>query len=307
MEIFFVLLGKLIPLYVIIFVGFLASRKLQAEKKTLASILIYIASPVVVFDGIFKMDLSSGIFSLIPLYMVLAIIICFSFLWISKRLWSDSTPHIMGYAAANGNVGYFGLPVVVAIFGDQMLGVCAMIILAATLFGDTIGYYTIARGNYTMKAALKKAATIPTVYAFMLGILANYFAIPLGANYASFALNFRGVFVVLGMLIIGMGLADIKKYEWDFKFLAVPFVAKFLVWPILMALVVFFDASYFHFFSPLIHQVLVVFSLVPLGTNTVVYATQLKIYPEKIAAAVFLSTLFALAYIPLVVSLFLKR
>ncbi len=37
-----------------------------------------------------------------------------------------------------------------------------------------------------------------------------------------------------------------------------------------------------------------------------VYATQLKVYPEKIAATVVLSTLFSLICIPVIASLFLR-
>ncbi len=43
-------------------------------------------------------------------------------------------------------------------------------------------------------------------------------------------------------------------------------------------------------------------SIVPLAANTVAIATELKTYPEKASVAVLMSTLFALFFIPLVVS-----
>jgi len=45
------------------------------------------------------------------------------------------------------------------------------------------------------------------------------------------------------------------------------------------------------------------FSIFPIAANKVAFATELKVHPEKAALTVFLSTLFALFYIPLVVSL----
>jgi hypothetical protein len=306
MDIFLILLAKLIPLYLVIFLGFIIGKKLEVKKETLAAVLIYAVAPVVVFDGVVRTELSGAILSIIPLFFVLGAVVCLLALWISKKLWSDNTPNIMGYAAANGNVGYFGLPVVVSIFGEGMLGVSALVLLGAILFGDTIGYYTIARGNYHAREAFRKVITLPTVYAFLLGVIANKAGMPLGGIYTTITRDFRGVFVILGMMIIGMGLADIKKYEWDFKFLSIPFVAKFLAWPLLMLFVVYLDSNFFHFYSPIVHRVLMLLSLVPLGTNTVVYATQLRVHPEKTAAAVLLSTLFAIFYIPLIVSLFLR-
>ena len=53
-------------------------------------------------------------------------------------------------------------------------------------------------------------------------------------------------------------------------------------------------------------KVLLVASITPLAANTVVFATELKTHPKKASFAVFLSTIFALLYIPVFVALFLK-
>lgn len=130
--------------------------------------------------------------------------------------------------------------------------------------------------------------------------------IPLGEIYSTATGYFRGAFTILGMLILGVALADIKKYKWDWKFFSVPFFAKFIVWPALILLVIALDTNFFHIYDPLIHKVFLLLSIMPLGTNTVVYATQLNVYPEKIATTVVLSTAFSLLLIPIVTTLFLK-
>jgi hypothetical protein len=54
------------------------------------------------------------------------------------------------------------------------------------------------------------------------------------------------------------------------------------------------------------HAALLLLSFVPMAANTVVIANLLGVRPEKAAIAVFLSTLAALLYVPLMVSLFIK-
>src|SRR5690348_8810287 len=49
MDIALSLLIKLIPLYCVILLGFLAGRYLHAQKETIGSLLIYIIAPFVIF------------------------------------------------------------------------------------------------------------------------------------------------------------------------------------------------------------------------------------------------------------------
>ena len=86
------------------------------------------------------------------------------------------------------------------------------------------------------------------------------------------------------------------------RFIEWTFCAKFIIWPILIAGIVFLDTSLLHIFSAEVHKVLILMSIVPLAANTVAIATELRTHPEKASVAVLLSTVFALFFIPLVVS-----
>jgi predicted permease len=59
-------------------------------------------------------------------------------------------------------------------------------------------------------------------------------------------------------------------------------------------------------FSPLVRQVMVLLSVVPMAANTVAIAADLRVHPEKAAVAVLATTFFALVYIPLVVGIALR-
>lgn len=147
---------------------------------------------------------------------------------------------------------------------------------------------------------------LPTLYAFFLGLAVNVLGISFGQIYTDIIISFRGAYTILGMMLIGLGLASFGKYSFDYVFLSLTFLAKFIIWPAVILLIIFLDTLFLHLYTPEIHRVMVLMSIVPLAANTVAYATELKAQPEKASLAVFLSTIFALFYIPFIVLLFLQ-
>ncbi len=300
MTIFFALLVKIIPLYFIILFGFLAGKFLNAKKETIASILIYIISPIIVFSGAIKTEITASNLSLPVVIFLFCSFMAVLFLFLSKFIWQDSTRNIISFAAGAGNMGYFGLPVALAIFGEQYLSLAVLCILGLIIYENSLGFYIVAKGNFTAKESFTKLLKLPAIYAFFIGITINFLGINLGKIYDSVVFNFQGAYTVLGMMVIGMALAGVKKIDFDIKFISLAFTAKFLVWPILMFGLIFLDNNFLHFFNEAIYRVMMLMAIVPMAANAVVYATLLRVHPEKTAMAVFLSTVFALFYIPLI-------
>ena len=305
MEIFFTLLGKLIPLYVVIFLGYIAGRFLNVRKESIASLLIYIIAPIIVFHGVATTKLTPGVLSLPLLFFIIACILSLLFLWIGKSFWKDTTKNILAFTAGTGNTGYFGIPVALILFDESAVGFIVIAILGLMLYENSVGFFITARGHHTVKEALIKVVRLPTLYAFFLGVLVQLAAIPFGQALSDVMVSFRGAYSMLGMMMIGLGLASINRFSIDYLFLGLSFLAKFILWPLIMLLVIVFDNLWLRLYTPAIHKVLVLLSIVPLAANTVAFATELKAEPEKAALAVGLSTLFALFYIPLIAVLFL--
>ena len=128
----------------------------------------------------------------------------------------------------------------------------------------------------------------------------------MGAIYFDMAKNFNGAFVILGMMIIGLGLADIKDFEFDFKFIGLSLFIKFFVWPLIILIIILLDNYTFKIYDHNLYKILILMAIVPVATNIVSYATILKAQPEKLSLVVFISTLFALFYVPLLSALFLR-
>lgn len=304
MSIFITILFKLIPLYLMISLGYIAARSLKAQKDTLAKLLIYTITPVVIFYGAYTTEISAANLSLPVIFFALACLMSLLFYGIGTLVYKqDSTRNILAFTSGTGNTGYFGLPVIYAVLGEQAFSLATLCILGFNLYENTLGFYLTAKGNYTAKDSLNKVVKLPIVYAFALGILLNLASVNLGDIAVTTIGHFKGAYTLLGMMIIGMGLTTVKLQDLDLKFISLAFLAKFIVWPLAIAGIILLDQSVLHLYSQSIYRIITIMAIVPLAANTVAFATELNVHPDKAALAVMLSTLFALFYIPFVTAL----
>lgn len=307
MSVLFTILLKMIPLYLIILLGYIAAKILKAQKETVAKLLIYIIAPTVIFFGTYTAEINIANLSLPVLFFCIASLMAFLFLYIGRIVFKEDTiKHILAFTAGTGNTGYFGLPVIAAVLGDTAFSIAVLSILGFVLYENSVGFFLTAKGNHTAKESLLKVMKLPTVYAFFMGLLLNVLNIHLGEAVFTTIGHFRGAYTILGMMIIGMGLATVTIQHIDLRFLSLTFLAKFIVWPLAICGIIFLDKTFLHFYSGPIYSVLIIMAIVPLAANTVAIATELKVHPDKAALAVLASTVFALFYIPLVTSIFIN-
>ncbi len=304
MNIFFTLVSKIIPLYGIIFLGFIGGKYLKVQKESIAKLLIYVIAPIVIFNSVVTTELSMSVLTLPLLFFLICSFFCLFAFHLGNRTWKDTTKNIFAYASATGNSGYFGLPVAIVLFGPRISGLVLICTLGFILFENSVGFYVTARGHHSMKESIEKVLKLPTLYAFVFAILLNVFGLKVGQQITDVALLFRGAYTVLGMMLIGMGFSSILKFTIDTKFLGFLFLMKFIAWPLIIGIIISIDSNFFHLFTIEMYQVMILMSVVPLAANTVAFATELKTEPDKASIAVLLSTLFALFYIPLIAFIF---
>lgn len=298
------LISKLAPLYLNIFLGYIAGKKLETNKDAIVKLVFYLINPLIIFNGVLITKIDLSILSLPLLTFTVACIICLIFYSLSRKIWDDSSKNIVAFSAGSGNTGYFGIPLAVMLFEPQVEGIYIMSILGITFYENTLGYYISAKGLYSPKECFYKLLYLPSIYAFLTALLINLLGIPVPNLFKEFIVHIKGVYVVLGMMIIGLSIAGLRQFKPDFKFLGMAFLAKFFAWPIIILGIIYLDSKFFNFYYPSIHQALFLLSIVPLAVNSVVMATLMKANPERTAAVVLLSTLFALFYIPLMTLFF---
>ncbi len=301
-AIFLLLLGKLIPLYVLVALGYVAGTRLHVARDAVARLLLYVIVPAVTFYGVATVQLSASVLSLPLFFFFVCGLMAFFAFPLARRLWPDNTAHILAYTCGTGNNGYFGYPLVLALFGEQAFSIAVVAGIGFLLYECTVGLLLLGYGATGAQSAWRRVLCFPLPYAFALGLAWNALHLPLPQQAVDLLLAFRGAFTVLGMMLVGLGLTEVKKLFVDGRFLAMALMWKFLLWPIAMGAVIALDTAVFHLYPDVVHRVMFVLAVVPLAANTVAWATELKMHPDKAASAVFLSTVVALVYIPLLVA-----
>ena len=303
MDILLLLITNIIPLYILIALGFISGKWMDVNLPSMATVAIYILAPIVNFGAMATMDFT-------PEYIALPIIIFIASVTIgtisyksAQALWKNNNANLIGMGSVTGNTMYFGLPVVLALLGPEWAGVYALMNLGTFLNEVGLGYFFGARGHATLKGALLKVAKFPVIHAIWLGLLYNISGLPLPESFSRYWDYSIGAWVIIGMMIIGVALSKQSKLEIDWKLIASMFTPKFILWPIFGFGLILLDLSVLNMFSKEVHLMLAVIASVPLAGNLVAYAATLNLHPERTAGAVLLSTVFALFTVPAAVLL----
>lgn len=304
MTLFLEFVSKLTPIYILIAAGYVMGKRLPVNRDTISSLLIYLIAPVVIFNSVYTTELTKQTALLPVLFFFLCCTMAFFAYWMNRNMKSSAMRGVLAFAGGSGNTGYFGLPVALALFGEHAVGLVVLCVFGFIVYETTVGFMLIAHGKYTIKESLMKLLSLPVVYAFLLGVVAQVTHFYMGSVYQGFVPNFRGAYVLLGSLLIGVALSEMNRSHAEVSLLVRSFFVRFVVWPSAMIVFIVLDQSKFGLFSGRtdIYQVLFLMSIVPLAANTVAYATFLKSEPERAAFIVFVSTIFAIVFIPLMTS-----
>lgn len=300
-----VLLLKLLPLYITVILGWLAGRFLQVSGKNIAGMMLYIVTPSVVFAGVMNAPLSVGVIILPFVVFAFCTVLGLLHLVVARGWLNNASANIIPLSVGTGNTGYFGIPVALLLFGEQGLSIYIVCLLGTTLYENSVGFYLAARGRFGVRDCLLKVARLPSIYAFCLAVVLNLSDLSIPLVLVPLFDNLRGAYSILGMMIIGMSIMSFRGLAGDLRFTALAFFGKFISWPLLALGFWWLDSRWLQIYDLAVYQAIFLISITPIAANTVVIATLLDTEPQQAAGTTLLSTLFALGYIPLMVSLVL--
>lgn len=292
------IIANIIPLYILVALGFVSGRYLDVNLHSMAIVAIYILAPIVNFGAMARMQFTPEYIALpVILFIASAAIGTLSYKTAQAVLKND-TANLIGMSSVAGNTMYFGLPVVLTVLGPEWVGVYALLALGTFLNEVSIGYYFGARGNATLKGALIKVIKLPVIHAIYLGLIYNYIGFDLPDVFLTYWDYAIGAWVFIGMMIIGVAISKQSRLEIDAKLLAGLFIPRFIIWPAFGFGFVCLDMVSLHIFGAEVHQMVIIISTVPLLGNLVAYAAMLNLHPEKAATAVLISTVMAFISVP---------
>ncbi len=309
MDVFISLVWKLVPLYVIIFMGYVAGRFLHIDKSDIARLLFYLLTPIVVMHGILNADFSAALVALPIAVWLLGTILSVVIYYTTSLFFKGNIRNIMAFSSGTSSMGYFGLPVAMMVFSgeEKVIAIYITACVGMMLFENTCGFYWVARGIHTTKECAVKFIKLPTLYAAIFAFAMSAAGLRFPDHFADIMQNVRGAYSVLGMMIVGLSLSTIKEFTIDWKMLTVTFVVKYVLWPILIIGFVYLDKYYINFFNNgQIYKSLMILAIVPISVSNVVLATIFNYPVDRITVVLLINTLIALVYVPTMIALFLS-
>lgn len=276
--------------------GFLAKQKLQEQldEKSLVLISLYFLQPIMIFWGLTKEPISyefiiSPLFFLFCMFITLILMLLYSrFLFKTK-----SDENIFLATALIGNSGNLGIPLGIALFGEQSVPYTSIINIANIFFMYTVSIYFFAREKYSLKDSIYSIFKIPVIWFAIFALLFNYFEFKIPSNF-EFALQ-MGAYssLTLQLIIFGAYLYSVKLKNIDWKLsLHISFV-KHILLPFVGILLIIYFTDFNHFISSIIVMQL----LTPLAVNNVNFSAIYGAKPTLVAATILVSsTIFILLF-----------
>jgi len=301
MDLFIKLMFACFPLLIYLGLWFISGKKLSVDTKSIANLLMFIITPFVVFDGIYKVELNIQTIS-IPIFICFfACLMCLLGFFVWKFLWKDNTRNLLALSAWKWNFLYFGLPLAIALLWDSSLPLWILMTMWFIIYENTLWMYITAKWNFSTIESIKKVLKMPSIRAFILWIIANLSWFHFDDIYNSNIVYFKWITVVLWTMVIWMALAEIKVRKINWKFILSTFTLKFAIRPLLTVIMIFIDKNLFQFYNSTIYNILFIVSLVPLSANSIAIAKIFNMNTDDVSVAILFSTIFALIFIPLVI------
>ncbi len=294
-EIFFTVV---LPVFILIGLGFLIDRFFDLHIKTLTTLLFYIFSPVLIFNLILKSELQADDIISIIGFSTLQMVILFGLslvLFSIPKLKPQRT--ILTAGTLFFNSANYGLPVMLLAFGEQAVGVQAIVIMMQVIILYTFGVALYNAEGIGIWQSLPKLFKIPTLYAIPLSFIARAadFTMPqvlqLPVEYLT------GGFVGVALMTLG---AQLSKSQINKELGAVSAVGltRLAISPLLALGLVHLLRI-----DPAIAAILVVGEGLPVAVNTFILSVEFGQDAGLASRAIFWTTLASAVTIPAVIAL----
>ena len=269
------------------------SFKEKIDDKTITLLNVYFLQVFLTFWGLLVRPVDITLLYAPSVYLgIVAVVVIISalfakFLFENKKEYSIAT-----VAAIIGNTGNLGIPLNIAIFGEESIPYTTVVNLVNVFVVYTIGVFYYSRGTYDTKTSLLNIVKLPILWAAVLAIIlsvndykpseAVMNTLMMGA-YASMTMQL----FLFGIYLYGTKIKLISKrliiWVLSFKFLILPVVA--------------FIALSFINLDPMIKGIIFIELLMPLAVANVNLASLYDCQPRVVTALVFISSFLFLGII----------
>ena len=295
--------AALLPLYGIILLAWVIGERLPWAAKLFSTILVFGLIPVLVIDKVLAAE-ARQLMVIPPLMFGVAALMSIPAYRLAQRLGDDFDPKLLSASFSFFNVAFFGVPVSQALFGEVGVSTVICAYIGSALYGDTIGYFLIARTKEGNRKAATKALRVPVVYVVIGAIIAKAAGVTM-PEAAAPIVSVAGTLVsVLGMAVIGLNLAETGRDDWRPKLMTRILAVRQVSGIVLIAAALALEAAFVGVLGPRDRVIVGLVALFPIASNVTLFATLLDTNRKAAAVLVALSSAVSLVLVLLVVGVF---
>jgi predicted permease len=286
---------SILGIYIFIVMGYMAKRTFKdaIDDKTITLINVYFLQVFLTFWGLLIRPIDVTLLYAPSIYLFIIVLILIILAVIAKKLFKNPKDYsIATVAAIIGNTGNLGIPLNIAIFGEESIPYTTIINLVNVFVVYTVGVYFYSRGSFDVKTSLKNIIKLPILWAAVLAIMLSVYeykpsemimnTLMMGA-YASITMQL----FLFGIYLYGTKIKEISKsliiWILSFKFLILPTFAFIVLYNIEL------DST--------IKGIIFIQLLMPLAVANVNFASLYECKPQVVTALVFISSLIFLGAI----------
>lgn len=281
----------ILPIFIIIAIGYTLQKKFHMHVPTLAKINMFFLVPAFIFVKLYSTQLSFQLFGYVLLFFIIIIVLLYVISSITARLigLENGKKVTFSNSAMFFNSGNYGVPVNDLVFkGDPFaMSIQVIVLTLQNILTFTYGIFTLQSIKIGKLKAMLGYFKMPVLYAMLSGILLNYLNVPIPsfvwvpANYIADAM------VGIALLTLGAQVAEINfkaglsKVYWSL-------FIRLLVGPaIALGLIFLFKID------GVFAQALLIALSMPTSVNSAIIAEEYDNYPGFAAQIVFYSTILS--------------
>jgi malate permease and related proteins len=281
------------PLYLLVILGWIGGRFLKIDKNQVAIISIYLLTPVVMSTSVAQMSFSPYLLFLPIILFSIATLVTFITAFICKNKFVPEEVNLMAATSGMTNCGYFGIPLAASVLPAEWLGGYILAIQGFVFHESLIALYLLFRTQLSPLKSLLKLFKMPAIWGVIIGIIFSLFSINFPESIIKLSDHIKSGYIVLGLMLLGIALSEIKHFSLDLRFLFVAYGLRTVLWTIFCYITCFIGSN-FLFWNEEINKIFLVIAVLPVATNSLAYASILKLLPEKIVILVLISTLLSM-------------
>jgi malate permease and related proteins len=253
----------------------------EQDGKTISKFLMHTTFPALMIISTAKVKLDTSLL-FIPLFCIAISVIMLLIAWFWFSKYPNNLRGLLTMAAGGTNVGLFGYPIITGLFGKDALVYAVMFDIGNTIivFGAVypIGTYFSSnkKEGINFKQILKKILTLPPVLGMILGLIINASSITMPVICEEFLDILAKANKPLVLLLMGIYLS----FELNKKLMLA--ISKVLLIRYSISLAVVFALYFLLSAHPMMRNVLMICTLLPLGMTILPFSDELN-YDSRIA------------------------